>query len=398
MDIAYSAEEERFRDTVRTFLREKFPADLGEKAQAGIRFKKEDYVRWQKILNGQGWMAPLWPKAYGGQDWTPMQSNIFDEECFAAGAPRVIPFGIRLVGPVIIQFGSDGQKERYLPSILSNAEFWCQGFSEPGAGSDLASVKTKAVRQGDDYIVNGQKTWTSYAHYADWMFCLVRTDPDAKKQEGISFLLVDMKSPGVSVRPIVTLDGDHLVNEVFLEDVKVPVENLVGEENKGWSYAKFLLSNERTGIAGVGMCKADIARLKDIARAERKNGRPLIEDPLFKARLARLEIDLRALELTNMRMLSEDSGDGAPSAISSIIKIKGSEIQQRTVELQMDAVGAYALPWQQAAMEPTWNGQAAGPAYAPARTPTYFDRRKTTIYGGSTEVQKNIIAKAILGL
>jgi alkylation response protein AidB-like acyl-CoA dehydrogenase len=398
MDISYSTEDEAFRQEVRTFLTEKFPADIGNKAKAGIRFKKDDYFRWQNALYHQGWATPHWPEEHGGTGWTPIQSNIFDEECFAVGAPRMLPFGTRLVGPVIIHFGSDEQKARYLPGIRSSEEFWCQGFSEPGAGSDLASVKTRAIRDGDHYIVNGQKTWTTAAHMADWIFCLVRTDPDVKKQEGISFLLIDMKSPGVTVRPIITLDGDHHVNEVFLEDVRVPAENLVGELNKGWTYAKFLLSNERTGIAGVGLCKQDLVALSDIARAERKNGKPLIDDPLFQARMSRLDIDLMALELTNMRMLVEDSGDGAPSAISSILKIRGSEIQQRTVELQMEAVGNYALPWQQGPLEPEWNGKPVGPAYAAPRAPAFYDRRKTTIYGGSTEVQKNIISKAILGL
>jgi alkylation response protein AidB-like acyl-CoA dehydrogenase len=398
MDISYSAEDLKFREEERTFLAEKFPQDIGIKAKAGVRFRKDDYYRWQHALYLQGWATPNWPKEYGGVDWTPMQANIFDEECFAVGAPRMLPFGTRLVGPVIIQFGNEAQKARYLPKIQSSEEFWCQGFSEPGAGSDLASVKTRAVREGDHYIVNGQKTWTTIAHMADWIFCLVRTDPDVKKQEGISFLLIDMTSPGVTVRPIVTLDGDHHINEVFLEDVRVPVENLVGEENKGWTYAKFLLSNERTGIAGVGLCKQDLATLSEIARTERKNGKPLIEDPLFQARLSRLDIDLMALELTNMRMLTEDSGDGAPGAISSILKIRGSEIQQRTVELQMEAVGSYSMPRQQGPLEADWNGKPIGPAYAAARAPSYFDRRKTTIYGGSTEVQKNIIAKTILGL
>jgi len=398
MDISYSEEEKKFQSEVKVFLAEKFPPDLGEKARAGIRFKKNDYLRWHKILNDKGWVAPFWPAEYGGQEWTPMQMNIFDEACFAAGAPRVVPFGIRLVGPVIINFGNDAQKTRYLPKILSGEEFWCQGFSEPGAGSDLASLRTSAVLDGEHYIVNGQKIWTTYAHYSDWIFCLVRTDTTVKKQEGISFLLIDMKTPGVTVRPIITMDGDHTVNEVFLDNVKVAKENLVGEANKGWDYAKFLLSNERSSIAGVGMCKADLAQLKRIARNERKNGKPLIEDPLFKARMAHLEIELRALELTNMRMLSEDSNDGAPSAITSILKIKGSEIQQRLAELQMDAVGPYALPWQEAAMEPDWKGTTVGPSYNIARAPEYFNRRKTTIYGGSTEVQKNIIAKAILGL
>ena len=395
MDLTYSSEDTAFRQEVRDFLTERFPKELADKAQAEIRFKLDDYISWQRILADKGWIAPFWPTEYGGCGWTPVQLNIFDEEVTAVGAPRVMPFGIRLVGPVLYTYGTEAQKAQYLPGILSSDDFWCQGFSEPGAGSDLASLRTSAVRDGDDYIVNGQKIWTSYAHYADMMFCLVRTDSGVKKQMGISFLLIDMKSPGVSVRPIRTLDGDHIVNEVFLENVRVPAENLVGEENKGWDYAKFLLGNERTGIAGIGMIKADLARLHKIALTERRNGRPLIEDPLFQARLARLEINRRALELTNLRMLTTGGDSGA---FPSILKIKGSQLQQRSVELQMEAVGPYALPWQTEAMEPAWNGEPVGPDHVRARTPSYFDRRKTTIYGGSTEVQKNIISKTTLGL
>lgn len=393
MDFTYSTEDTAFRQEVRDFVVENFPKELAAKAQAEIRFKREDYILWQKILAEKGWIAPHWPKEHGGCDWTPVQLNIFDEEVTAVGAPRVMPFGIRLVGPVIYTYGTDEQKAKYLPRILSSDDFWCQGFSEPGAGSDLASLRTSAVREGDHYLVNGQKIWTSYAQYADLIFCLVRTDTTVKKQLGISFLLIDMKTPGVTVRPIHTLDGNHIVNEVFLENVKVPVENLVGEENKGWDYAKYLLGNERTGIAGIGMVKADLALLHQIALTERRGGKPLIEDPLFQARLARLEIDRRALELTNLRMLTSGGDAGATP---SILKIKGSLLQQRSVELQMEAVGPYAMPWQSDAMEPSWNGVPVGPAHVRARTPSYFDRRKTTIYGGSTEVQKNIISKTLL--
>lgn len=395
MDLTYSSEDTAFREEVRSFLAERFPRELAEKARAEIRFKRDDYILWQQILAEKGWIAPFWPKEYGGCGWSSVQLNIFDEEITAVGAPRVMPFGIRLVGPVIYTYGTEAQKAKYLPGILSSEDFWCQGFSEPGAGSDLASLRTSAVREGNEYVVNGQKIWTSYAQYADLIFCLVRTDPDVKKQLGISFLLIDMKSPGVSVRPIRTLDGDHIVNEVFLENVRVPVENLVGEENKGWDYAKFLLSNERTGIAGVGMIKADLARLQKIALTERRGGRPLIEDPVFQARMARLEIDRRALEMTNLRMLA--SGDDS-GAFPSILKIKGSQLQQRSVELQMEAVGPYALPWQTEAIEPAWNGEPIGPEHVRARAPSYFDRRKTTIYGGSTEVQKNIISKTMLAV
>ncbi|MFT4960053.1 MAG: alkylation response protein AidB-like acyl-CoA dehydrogenase [Paracoccaceae bacterium] len=393
MDFSLGAADLAFQQEVRDFLKTEFPPELAAKSAAEIRFKKEDYNSWQNILAKKGWIAPAWPVEHGGCGWSPVQQNIFDEETYAIGAPRVLPFGIRLVGPVVYTYGTEAQKARFLPGIVSNEVYWCQGFSEPGAGSDLASVKTSAVRDGNNYVVNGQKTWTSYAHYADWIFCLVRTDPNVKKQLGISFLLIDMKTPGISVRPIRTLDGDHFVNEVFLDNVIVPAENLVGEENKGWGYAKFLLGNERTGIAGVGIIKADLVRLRHIAHTERRNGRPLIEDPLFQARLAWLEIDLRALELTNLRMLAE----GAQGAFPSILKIRGSQLQQRSVELQMDALGPYALPWQAEALEPAWNGEPVGPDYAKARAPAYFDRRKTTIYGGSTEVQKNIIAKTMFG-
>jgi len=398
MDLSYNAEELAFRDEVRAFLAEKLPADVADKVKNDKRLSKDDYMTWHRLLYEQGWITPNWPVEYGGCAWTAIQNHIFDEECFAAGAPRVQPFGTRLVGPVICHFGSDAHKERFLPKIRSGEEFWCQGFSEPGSGSDLASLKTRAVLDGDEWVVNGQKTWTTLGHYADWIFCLVRTDPDVKQQEGISFLLIDMNTPGIEVRPIVTLGGDHVVNEVFLEDVRVPRENLIGELNKGWDYAKFLLSNERTGIAGVGMCKQDLVHVKEMARLERKNGKPLIEDPLFQARLAQLEIDLMALEYTNMRILVEEQERGAPGPVSSLLKIRGSEIQQRLAELKMDAVGPYGPPFIPEAVDADWNGEPVGPEYAAASTRSYFDRRKTSIYGGSNEIQKNIITKAILGL
>ena len=398
MNLNFTPEEVAFRDEVRAFLAAKLPADLAEKNLHGKRMDKADFKTWYRLLYEQGWISPKWPVEYGGTGWTPIQIHIFDEECFAAGAPRVLPFGISLVGPVIINFGNDQQKATYLDDIRSGDVFWCQGFSEPGAGSDLASLKTRAVRDGDKYIVNGQKTWTTAAHWADWMFTLVRTDADVKQQEGISFLLIDMKSPGITVRPIVTIDGEHMVNEVFIEDVEVPAENLVGEINKGWDYAKFLLANERTTIAGVGQSKAEFEQLKAIARSERKGGKPLIEDPLFQARLAAVEIDLMALEITNMRMLVEEQKTGSSGPISSILKIRGTEIQQQIAALSMDAVGVYANPWMEAALEANWNGEPIGPEYAAAKTPYYFFRRKASIYGGSNEIQKNIISKAVLEL
>ncbi len=317
---------------------------------------------------------------------------------FFRRCPAGFAVGIGLVGPVLVNFGSKAQQERYLPKIRSGDESWCQGFSEPGSGSDLASLKTKAVCKGDVFVVNGQKTWTTAAHWADWMFTLVRTDPDAKAQEGISFLLIDMTSPGITVRPIPTIDGEKMVNEVFLEEVEVPAENLVGEMNKGWNYAKFLLANERTGIAGVGQSKAELRKLKRIARSERKNGRPLIEDPQFQARLAQLEINLMGLEIANMRLLVEEQKTGTAGAISSILKIRGTEVQQEISALTMDALGPYATPWIDASLEADWNGEPVGPDYAAPVTPQYYFRRKASIYGGSNEIQKNILSKAILKL
>src|SRR5581483_6061381 len=278
MDLNYSSQDLQFRDEVRAFVRDRLPQDIARKVLEHRRLNKDDHVRWQRILYQRGWMAPNWPVEYGGAAWNAVQQHIFDEECAEAGAPRVIPFGVNMVGPVIIAFGSAEQKQRYLPRILSSEDWWCQGYSEPGAGSDLASLKTRAERQGDRYIVNGQKTWTTLAQYADMIFCLVRTSSGGKKQEGISFLLIDMHSPGVTVRPIITLEGEHEVNEVWFENVEVPIENLVGEEGRGWTYAKFLLSHERTGIAGIGTSKRELRKLRHIAAQEQRNGRPLIED------------------------------------------------------------------------------------------------------------------------
>ncbi len=398
MNLNYTPEEEAFRQEVREFLKERLPPELAKKTRNGLKLEKQDFKTWQRLLYDRGWVSPKWPEEHGGTGWSAIQLHIFDEECFAAGAPRILPFGIGLVGPVLTHFGNAEQQTRYLDDIRSGEVFWCQGFSEPGSGSDLASLKTRAVLDGDKYIVNGQKTWTTAAHWADWMFTLVRTDPDVKQQEGISFLLIDMKSPGISVRPIITIDGEHMVNEVFIEDVEVPAENLVGEVNKGWDYAKFLLANERTGIAGIGQSKEELRNLKTIARNERKNGKPLIEDPLFQSRLAKLEIDLMGLEITNMRMLVAEQKAGKPGPMSSILKIRGTEIQQQLAELSMDAVGVYANPWIEAALEANWNGEPVGPEYAAAKTPYYLFRRKASIYGGSNEIQKNVLTKAVLEL
>jgi alkylation response protein AidB-like acyl-CoA dehydrogenase len=327
-----------------------------------------------------------------------VRQYVFEEECAAAGAPRLLPFGLKMVGPVIMRFGSPAQQQRFLPRILSGEDWWCQGYSEPESGSDLASLRTRADREGDHYVVNGQKTWITLAQHADWIFCLVRTDRTGKAQAGISFLLIDMRTPGVTVRPITMLDGGHEVNEVWFEDVKVPVENLVGEENKGWTYAKFLLGHERANIAGIGGSKRELIRLKRIAAAEHKHGRPLAEDPLFAARLAQVEIDLMALEITNLRVLSAEAEKRAPGPEASLLKIKGTEIQQALTELMMQAVGPYALPFRIEALQDGFLGPAVGPEYAAPLAATYCNMRKASIYGGSNEIQKNIITQMILGL
>ncbi|MFO1319447.1 MAG: acyl-CoA dehydrogenase family protein [Burkholderiales bacterium] len=398
MDLNYTPEEIAFRDEVRAFVRARLPHEIATKVIEHKRLGKADYVTWQKILHEKGWIAPHWPREVGGCGWNGVQRHLFEEECAAAGAPPVIAFGVYMVGPVIAAFGSPWQKQHYLPRILSSEDWWCQGYSEPGSGSDLASLKTRAEREGDHYVVNGQKTWTTLAQYADMMFCLVRTASTGKKQEGISFLLIDMKTPGVEVRPIITLDGEHEVNEVWLQDVKVPVENLVGEEGRGWTYAKFLLSHERTGIAGVSRSKRELAYLKAVAASERSGGKPLIENPRFRDRIARVEIDLMALEITVLRALSADRQGKPPGPEASIMKIKGSEIQQTLAELMMDAIGPYALPHLPAQWSDHWLGERVGPDYAAPLAARYFNMRKVTIYGGSNEIQRNIISQQVLGL
>ena len=399
MDLRYTPEETAFRDEVRTFMRTQLPDGIRRKLEEGRSPSKDDIVTWQRILNKKGWAVAPWPKEYGGTGWTPMQQYIFLEEMQQAPAPQPLQFGVNMVGPVIYTFGSAAQKAHFLPRIANLDDWWCQGFSEPGAGSDLASLKTSAKRDGDHYVVNGQKTWTTLAQYADWIFCLVRTDPAAKKQQGISFLLIDMATPGITRRPIVTIDGGREVNEVFFDDVRVPVENLVGEENKGWDYAKFLLGNERVGIARVGVSKQRIRRIKELAAREMDGDRPVIENQRFREKLAAVEIELKALEITQLRVVSAESKRerGKPDPASSILKIKGSEIQQATTELLMEVIGPYALPYEPPHDE-LWNEPPVGPDYAAPLTPMYFNMRKTTIYGGSSEIQKNIIAKAILGL
>ncbi|WP_170441446.1 acyl-CoA dehydrogenase family protein [Ruegeria arenilitoris] len=395
MDLNYTDEEKAFRDEVRGFLAEKLPKEISDKIRAGRNIGKEGYEWWHATLNERGWLNFNWPKEFGGAEWNAVQRHIFEEECAAAYAPRIVPFGLSMLGPVLQKFGSKAQQDYFLPRILNGEHWWCQGYSEPGAGSDLASLKTRAVRDGDHYVVNGQKTWTTLAQYANWIFCLVRTDPEAKAQEGISFLLIDMNTPGIEVRPIVLLDGTPEVNEVFFDDVRVPVENLVGEENKGWTYAKYLLTHERTNIAGVGFSQAGLDMVKRIARIETANGRPLIENPHFAARLARVEIDLMAMATTNMRIISQAAAGQAPGVESSMLKVKGTIIRQEINDLARRAVGPYAMPFASEAV--AGDNDPIGPDYATPVAAQYFNNRKLSIFGGSNEIQRGIIAKVKMG-
>ena len=397
MQLEFSPAEIAFQKEVRTFIAENYPENLRSVQDEGHDLSKEDFLSWHRILAKKGWIAPAWPVEYGGTGWTATERFIWSEELAAADCVGTMPFGLSMVGPVIYTFGTPEQKAKFLPGILSGDDWWCQGYSEPGAGSDLASLRTKAVRDGDEYVVNGQKTWTTMAQHADWGFFLVRTDSDAKAQEGISFLLIDMKSPGVTVRPIITLGGEHEVNEVWLEDVRVPVENRVYEENKGWTCAKFLLAHERTGIAAVARSKRGVEKIKAIARTEQDGDRPLIANPFFKRKISELEIDLTALEFTELRSLAGEASGKGPGPESSLLKIKGSEIQQRITELALEAVGHYGAPYFRGFGEGD-NEHPIGPDYAHRAAPTYFNTRKTTIYGGSNEIQRNIIAKMVLGI
>ena len=395
MDLNYSPEELAFRDEVRAWIAANLPADLRDKVVQHRELGKEDLLRWHRILADQGWVAPAWPKSWGGTDWTPVERYIFEEECGYAGAPPLIPFGLAMCGPVLLRFGTEEQKRRFLPRIYRGDDFWCQGYSEPGAGSDLASLKTRAERRGDRYVVNGQKTWTTLAHYADWIFCLVRTDPTAaKRQEGISFLLIDMKSPGITVRPLVLMDGGHEVNEVFFDDVEVPVENLVHEEGRGWTVAKYLLGFERLNTGRIGASRRELAQVKALAaRTRGDDGRPLIENARFRDRLTRVEVELTALEITNLRFLDRMRRTGqAPGAEASLLKIKGTEIQQALTELAMEAAGPLALAVRPLDPYPEFD------AFTAALAPRYCNFRKTSIYAGSNEIQRNIIAKMTLGL
>ena len=401
MDLAFTAEEQQFREDIRAWVRANLPADISHKVHNALHLTREDMQTWARILGKKGWLGHGWPTAFGGPGWNAVQKHLFEEECALAGAPRVVPFGPVMVAPVIMAFGTAEQQQRFLPGIASGDVWWSQGYSEPDSGSDLASVKTKAVRVRDKYIVNGQKTWTTLGQYGDWIFCLVRTSSEGKPQTGISFLLIDMKSPGITVRPIIMLDGGHEINEVFFDNVEVPAENLIGEENKGWTYAKHLLSHERTNIADVNRAKRELERLKRIAKAE-----GVYDDTRFRDEVAKLEVDVVALEMMVLRVLSAEKTGKNALDIAGLLKIRGSEIQQRYTELMMLAAGPFAIPLVREAMEAGWQGDqfAAGQAGLPASASlcaplasNYFNTRKTTIYGGSNEVQRNIVAQTLLG-
>lgn len=390
---------EDFRSEVRAFLQTHLPADLKHKMMDHQRLSKEDFLRWHRILFEHGWIAPNWPVEYGGTAWSLEQRNLFDEECALAGAPETMPFGLRMVAPVLMRYGTEWQKQYFLPRILSGDDWWCQGYSEPGAGSDLASLKTRARREGDHYVITGQKTWTTYAQYADMMFCLARTRTDAKPQEGISFFLIDMRSPGVTLRPIRTLDGGDEINEVFLDNVVVPATHLVGEENKGWTYGKYLLSHERFGAARVGRAKRELAHLKRLAAIREVDGRPMAEDPVFAQHMAQLEIDTLALEQTNLRLIDRHQRAAGNGAEASILKYLGSTLAQRISSALVEVADIHGLGYHSDLLERSEPADDQGTIDELAAMPGfYLNLRKITIYGGTDEVQKNIIAKLALGL
>ena len=392
MDLAFTPQEQKFRETIRSWVNDNLPRELSHKVHNALQLTREDMQQWGKILGKKGWLGHAWPKEFGGPGWNAIEKHLFEEECALAGAPRVVPFGPVMVAPVIMAFGNAEQQKRFLPGIASGDVWWSQGYSEPGSGSDLASLKTRAERVGDKFIVNGQKTWTTLGQYGEWIFCLVRTSSEGKPQTGISFLLIDMKSPGVTVRPIILLDGSAEVNEVFFDNVEVPAENLVGEENKGWHYAKHLLAHERTNIADVNRAKRELERLKRIAKAE-----GVFDDMRFRDEIAKLEVDVIALEMLVLRVLAAEKSGKQSLDIAGLLKIRGSEIQQRYSELMMLAAGPFSLPLIREAMEAGWQGDSVGHAPCAPLASSYFNMRKTTIYGGSNEVQRNIVSQFVLG-
>ena len=397
MNLSFSEEDLSFQNEVRLFIADNYPADIKNKMDNGIPLSKEDILTWQRILSKKGWFAVNWPEEYGGTGWTVTQKHIFQNELASANTPTLVPFGVSMCGPVIYSFGTQEQKDKFLPGIINNDVWWCQGYSEPGSGSDLASLKTKAVKDGDHYIVNGTKTWTTMAQHADWIFCLVRTETTDIKQQGISFLLIDMKTPGVEVKPIITIDGSHEVNMVYLDNVKVPVENLIGEEGAGWNIAKFLLAHERTGIGGIPALKREIRRLREITSELPLGEGFLKDDELFMDKLNKLEIDLLAAEYSELRTLASMSKGGHPGPESSILKIKGTDLQQGLSDLFVEAIGYYAHPFM-SEEDLASNEGRIGPDFAANVMPHYLNYRKVSIYGGSNEIQRNVIAKAVLGI
>ena len=394
MDLRFTPEEAAFRADVRAFIADNLPADLRERMRLGHFARKQDIVDWQRILNRKGWAAYSWPKEYGGPGWTPIERMIFLDENSLAPAPDLSPFNVTMIGPVLIQFGTEAQRRRFLPRAANLDDWWCQGFSEPGAGSDLAALKTVARREGEAYVVNGSKIWTSTAQHADWCFALVRTNPNAaKKQEGISFLLIDMKTPGITVRPIISIDGEHHLNEVFFDDVRVPVAMRVHEENRGWDVAKFLLGNERVGIVQLGKSKERVAAAKRLA------GRTHAIDAGFRTRAAQLEVDMQALEIMQYRMISAArQQDGRPDPLSSVLKVRGTELLQATTELAMDAGGPLSMPLWANELTALANSTDEPAEAAECATREYLFLRACTIYGGTNEIQKNILSKAVLRL
>ena len=386
MDLDFNLEEQAFRDEVRQFLVSELPADIRDRVRRGdASHIRDDIPQWQKILHAKGWGAPAWPAEFGGTGWSKTQQYIFEIECALADAPAQLAFGVKMVAPVLMRYGSPEQQQYFLPRILAAEDWWCQGYSETGAGSDLASLKMKAERDGDDYVLNGQKAWNTLGQFADWIFCLVRTDSSGKPQKCISFLLIDMKTRGITVRPTRLLDGSYEVNEIWFDNVRIPATNRVGEENGGWTYAKFLLGHERTNIAGIGASKRELRRLKLDAAKVAKDGRSLLEDPVFATRIAQVEIELTALEITNMRVIFDEAAKKTPGPEASMLKIRGTEIMQRISELQVDLLGADALAY----AHDSDDSQAAA---------AYLNLRKLSIFGGSNEIQRNIIAHMILGL
>ena len=397
MDLRFTDEELAFRATVRQFFRSALPPDIRRKCELGQRLSKEELQRWTRILHEKGWATPAWTPAWGGTGWSPIEQYIFKEELHLAPAPEPLSFNVNMIGPVLIAFGTEAQKQHFLPSIARLDYWFCQGFSEPGAGSDLASLRTTARLEGDHYIVNGQKLWTSTAHHADWCFLLVRTDPNAKKQQGITYLLMDMTTPGITVRPIVTIDGNHETNEMFLENVRIPVANRVGEENKGWDYAKFLLGNERSGIARVGISKMRVQRAKELAARIVSDGKPLAADRGFRERVALLEIELKALEITQMRLISASATGDRLDPKSSILKMKGSELQQAATQLLLEVAGYDAMEFDRGFLRGAAEAEATQ-EWALTLAPNHYWARHVSIVGGSNEIQRNILAKTVLGL